>query len=64
MPSGFGDLGAQELSDRAAGDATHHLAEDETERHHVIALRGARLPPRLRGGQLLADVIPVQCFFG
>ena len=55
----LGDLGAQVLADRAAGDAAEHLAEDETEGGHVVALRGARLPPRIGGGQPFADQIPV-----
>ena len=56
---GLGDLGAQILTDGAAGDAADHLTEDEAERHHVIALRGSRFPPRLRRRDLLAHPVPV-----
>ncbi len=55
----FGDLGAQVLADRAPGDAAEHLAEDESEGGHVVALSGARLPPGFRDGQLFADKVPV-----
>ena len=55
----FGDLGAQVLTDGATGDPAEHLAEDEAEGGHVIALRGARLPPRFGGGQPFAHQIPV-----
>ena len=55
----FGDLGAQVLADRATRHPAEHLAEDETEGGHVVALGGARLPPRFGGGQLLADKVPV-----
>ena len=44
-----GDLAAQVLADGAAGDPADHLAEDEAEAHHVIALRGAGFPPRFAG---------------
>ena len=50
----FGDLGAQVLAEGAAGDAADDFAEDEAEGDHVIALRGAGLPPRFgrrRGGR-------------
>ena len=43
---GLGDFGAQVLAECAAGDAAGDLAEDEAERDHVVALRGAGLPPR------------------
>ena len=56
----FGDLGAQILPDGAAGDPAHHLAEDEAERHHVVALRGVRLPPGFGGRELRADRVPVR----
>ena len=46
----LGDLGAQVLAEGAAGDPPDHLAEDEPEGHHVIALRGAGRPPRFGGG--------------
>lgn len=56
----FGDLGPQVLTDRAARDPAEHLAHDEAEGGHVVALRGARLPPGLGGGQLFADVVPIR----
>ena len=56
----LGDLGAQELAERATGDASGDLAEDESECHHVIALRGVWLPPRLGGGDVAAHAVPVQ----
>ena len=59
----FGDLGAQVLTDCSTGHPAENLAEDETEGGHVIALGGARLPPRFRGGQLLTDKAPVGDFF-
>ena len=59
----FGDLGAQVLTDPATGHPAEHLAEDESERRHVIALRGPWLPPRFGGGELLADEIPVGDLF-
>lgn len=55
----LGDLGAQVLADRATREEAEHLAEDETEGGHVVALRGARLPPRFGGGEPLAHKIPV-----
>ena len=54
-----GDLGAQVLTDRATGDPAEYLAENESVGGHVIALRGARFPPRFGGGQLPADEVPV-----
>ena len=55
----LGDLGAQVLADGAPGHPADHLAEDETEGHHVIALRGAGLPPRLGGRDVGAHRVPV-----
>ncbi len=54
----FGDLGAQILTYGATGDAAEHLAEDESEGGHVIALRGPRLPPRFGLGQTFAHDNP------
>ena len=55
----LGDLGAQILPDGAARDAADQLAEDEAERHHVVALRGAWRPPRRGLGDVLAHPVPV-----
>ena len=55
----LGDLGAQVLPDGASGHPADHLAEDEAERHHVIALRGAGLPPRLGGRDVCAHRVPI-----
>jgi len=54
-----GDLGAQVLPDGAPGHPADQLAEDETEGHHVIALRGAGLPPRLGGRDVGAHRVPI-----
>ena len=48
----------------AAGGPADHLAEDEAEADHVVALRGSGRPPRLGGGQSrtpvpVADLAPV-----
>jgi hypothetical protein len=58
-PQRFGDFGAQVLADGVTGDAAEHLAEDEPEGGHVIALRGPRFPPRFSGRQAFAHQIPV-----
>jgi hypothetical protein len=55
----FGDLGAQVVPDRAAGDSSEDLAENEAEGGQLVTLGGARLPPRCSGSQLPADVVPV-----
>ena len=60
----LGDLGPQILADGAAGDAAEHLAENEAEGGHVVALRCARLPPGFGTGQLLADEVPVDELLG
>ena len=56
----LGDLGAQILAEGAAGDAAGDLAEDEAEGDHVIALRGAGLPPRFGSCDVCADGVPVE----
>ena len=56
----FGDLFAEVLAEGAAGDAAGDLAEDEAEGDHVIALRGAGLPPRFGRGDVCADGVPVE----
>ena len=56
----LGDLGAQVLAEGAAGDAAGDLAEDEAEGDHVIALRGAGLPPRFGRGDVSAHRVPIQ----
>ena len=57
---GFGDFGAQVLAEGAAGDAADDFAEDEAEGHHVIALRGAGLPPGFGFRDVVADGVPVE----
>ncbi len=56
------DFGTQILPECAAGDAAGDFAEDEAEGDHVIALRGAGLPPRFGFGELRADGVPVEGF--
>ncbi len=58
----FGDLFAEVLAECAAGDAAGDLAEDEAEGDHVIALRGAGLPPRFGFCEVSADGVPVEGF--
>src|SRR6185295_9041542 len=56
----FGNFGAQVLAEGAAGDTTGDLAEDEAEGHHVIALGGAGLPPRLGLRDVVAHRVPIE----
>ncbi len=56
----LGDLGAQELAQRAPSDPSGELAENEPEGHHVIALGGVWRPPWLGGGDVAAHAVPVQ----
>jgi hypothetical protein len=60
----LGNLGPQILADGAAGDAAEHLAKNEAEGRHVVALRCARLPPGFGTGQLLTDEVPVDELLG
>ena len=60
MPRGSAISLAEVLAECAAGDAADDLAEDEAEAHHVIALRGAGLPPRFGCCDVAADPVPVE----
>ena len=59
MPAGPAMLLAQIRAERLAGDPSHHLADQESLRVHVIAVTGARLPPRLLGGERLGHDLPL-----
>ena len=56
----LGDFSAEVLAECAAGDAADDLAEDEAEAHHVIALRGAGLPPGFGCRDVAAHPVPVE----
>ena len=58
-PSGAGHLGGEPGPDGGAGDPTHHLADQVALGDGVVARRGARLPPRLLGGQQRGALLPV-----
>ena len=60
----LGDLCAEVLAECAAGDPAGDFAEDEAEGDHVIALRGAGLPPRFGRGNVSTDRVPVKGFRG
>ncbi|SKY71597.1 Uncharacterised protein [Mycobacteroides abscessus subsp. abscessus] len=59
QPIGLGDLGTQELPERLTRGAANDLAENESERGHVVTLGGSGLPPRSRPRDVLAHLVPV-----
>jgi hypothetical protein len=58
-PSGVAIASGEILADRDAGDAAHQLAHQPAECHRVIAVRGARLPPRRHAGEQACHRGPV-----
>src|SRR5262249_38500971 len=57
------NLLGEERSERAAGDASHDLADERTEADGVIAGRRAGFPPRRLSGEQRRDLLEVEKIF-